>query len=429
MQLAKWQSEVAQHPSRFKTISAGRRSGKTYLSIREMCYHARKPNQNIFYITASYRQAKMIAWKLLKEKLLDLRWVKKINESELSITLKNLSTISLKGSESISALRGVSLSYVVIDECAIVDPELFATVIRPALADQRGGGMFISTPMGKSNWFYDLYNMEKELPSEWKSWSFTTLEGGFVDDAEIAQAKNEMTLRQFRQEFQASFEVTENRIASCFERDNNIKELPEGLDTRVIHVGGDFNVSPITACIFVQDKDTLYCVDEIQMDNSNTQEMADELKNRYPTSKIFFYPDSSGNQRRTSANGQTDHSILQNSGFILKTLRKHDAVRDRINSTNARFCSADGVRRLFISKTCKYTIESMEKYNFRDGTQVPEKGGKKDFSHQFDALSYCVAFLFPLRRDTVASTHPDRWGHQIGTSTSNIQQRNIQWQQ
>ena len=67
MQLAQWQSEVAHHPSRFKTISAGRRSGKTYLSIREMCYQARIPNQNIYYITASYRQAKTIAWKLLKE--------------------------------------------------------------------------------------------------------------------------------------------------------------------------------------------------------------------------------------------------------------------------------------------------------------------------------------------------------------------------
>lgn len=412
MQLATWQSEVAHTSHRFKTICAGRRSGKTYLSIREICYHARKPNQNIFYITASYRQAKMIAWKLLKEKLLDLRWIKKVNESELSITLKNNSLISLKGSENIDALRGVSLSYVVIDECADVDPELFQTIIRPALADQRGGAMFISTPKGKSNWFYDIYQMEEKLPEEWKSWTFTTKQAGFVDPEEIEQAKSEMSLKQFRQEFEASFETTEARVAWAYDREKNTQEMPDGLDTRVIHVGGDFNVSPITACVFVKDNDVLYCIDEIQMYNSNTQEMADELKNRYPTSKIFFYPDSSGNQRRTSANGQTDHSILQNSGFILKTLRKHDAIRDRINATNARFCSADGVRRLFISKTCKYTIESMEKYNFREGTQVPEKGGKQDFSHQFDALSYCVAFLFPLRRE-IAPAVPQRWGHSI----------------
>jgi len=412
MQLAKWQSEVAHDPHRFKTICAGRRSGKTYLSIREICYHARNPNQNIFYITSSYRQAKMIAWRLLKEKLLDLRWAKKINESELTILLKNQSTISLKGAENIDALRGVSLSYVVIDECADVDPELFNLIIRPALADQKGGAMFISTPKGKSNWFYDIYQMQEQLPTEWKSWTFTTAEAGFVDTDEIEQAKTEMSLKQFRQEFEASFETTEARVAWAFDRDKNIAELPEGLDTRVIHVGMDFNVAPVTACVFVRDNETMYCIDEIAMYNSNTQEMADELKNRYPSSKIFVYPDSSGAARKTSANGQTDHSILQNAGFILKTLRKHDAVRDRINATNARFCSADGVRRLYISKLCKYTIESMEKYNFREGTQVPEKGGKQDFSHQFDALSYCVAFLFPLRRE-VAPALPQRWGHNI----------------
>lgn len=415
MQLAKWQAEVAQNQSRYKCISAGRRSGKTYLSIREICYHARLPNQNIFYITASYRQAKMIAWKLLKEKLLELRWVKKINESELQITLKNESVISLKGAESIHSLRGISLSYCVIDECAIVDPDLFQEIIRPALADQKGGAMFISTPMGKSNWFYDIYNMQEKLPNEWKSWSFTTLEAGFVDPEEIEQARSEMSLKQFRQEFEASFETTEARVAYAFDREANIKELPQGLDYRTIHVGGDFNVSPITACVFVRDEETLYCVDEIQMHNSNTQEMADELKNRYPQSKIFFYPDPSGNQRRTSANGQTDHTILHNAGFIVKAPRKHDAIRDRINATNARFCSADGVRRLFISKSCKYTIESVEKYNYKEGTQVPDKGGKQDFSHQFDALSYCVAFLFPLRRE-VAPALPQRWGHNLTTN-------------
>lgn len=409
MQLAQWQSEVAQNQSRFKCISAGRRAGKTYLSIREICYRARIPKQNIFYITASYRQAKLIAWKLLKEKLLDLRWVKKINESELSITLKNESTISLKGSENIDALRGVSLSYVVIDECAIVDPELFQTIIRPALADQQGGGLFISTPRGKSNWFYDLYNMQEKLPNEWHSWSVTTLEAGFVDEEEIAQARNEMSLKQFKQEFEASFETTESRIAWAFNREHNIRELPEGLDTRTILLGCDFNVAPIAGCIFVQDKDNLYCIDEVQMWNSNTQELADEVKRRYPNSKIFAFPDPSGSSRKTVANGATDHTILQNAGFVVKSPRKHDAVRDRINATNARFCSADGERRLFISKSCKYTIESLEKYNFKENTQIPDKGGKQDFSHQFDALSYCVAYIFPLKRE-VAPAQPQRWG-------------------
>ena len=118
MKLSDPQRAIADDDSRFKVVVAGRRFGKTYLSMREICYRARIPNQEIFYITTSYRAAKMILWKPLKRRLQDLRWVKKINESELSILLKNGTTISLKGSEDPDKLRGVSLSYAVIDEAA-----------------------------------------------------------------------------------------------------------------------------------------------------------------------------------------------------------------------------------------------------------------------------------------------------------------------
>ena len=105
MQLSKIQSEVVRNKKRFTVISAGRRSGKTTLAIREMCHQATQPNQNIWYVTSSYRSAKMIAFKQLKEVLLDLNWVEKINESELMVTLKNGSQISLKGSENLCDRR------------------------------------------------------------------------------------------------------------------------------------------------------------------------------------------------------------------------------------------------------------------------------------------------------------------------------------
>ncbi len=87
-------------------------------------------------------------------------------------------------------------------------------------------------------------------------------------------------------------------------------------------------------------------------------------------------------------------------------------MRDRINAINARFCSADGVRHLFISKKCKYTIESLDKYCFKEGTQIPDKDS--GFDHQFDALSYAVAYLHPLKRDQdQMEKKPQWWRHQV----------------
>lgn len=409
MKLSPPQQTVANDSSRFKVVVAGRRFGKTFLSMREICYRARIPNQEIFYITTSYRAAKMILWKPLKRRLIDLRWASKVNESELSILLKNGSTISLKGSEDPDKLRGVSLSYAVIDEAAECNLEsLWGEVIRPALADQQGGALFIGTPKGKSNAFYDLYQMAKET-ANWNAFQYTTLDGGFVTAEEIEAAKQDMSARQFNQEFLATFETYENRVAWAYDAEQNLAPNTQ-YNTDIIHIGMDFNVNPIVATIGVQHRESLTIVDEIVIPQSNTTEMIEEIKTRYPKSKVFVYPDPAGAARKTSANGHTDHTLLSNAGFIVKAPRKHDPVRDRINATNARLRSADGVSHLKVVKGAKYTRESLDKHTFKTGTQTPDKDSGYD--HMFDALSYMVAYLWPIRRDIVQSA-PQRWGHQI----------------
>lgn len=413
MPLSDTQKEVATCDKRFRVIIAGRRWGKTTLAIREMCKVAKEPNKDVYYISPSYRMSKTIIFKRLKKKLLDLRWVKKINETNLEFYLKNGSTIALKGADNPDSLRGVSLSAAVFDEFAFMDPDVWDTVIRPALADQQGPALFITTPIGKSNWAYDMYLMQEEHPEQWKSFTYTTLQGGFVAESEIEAAKAEMSEQQFKQEFEASFVTASNLVAWAFSREHNIKRL-EQPSLHTIHVGMDFNVSPATAAIFVQDGQEMYQIDELYMLNANTNDVASELRRRYPQSKIVCYPDPSGRQRRSSAGGQTDFTILQNSGFTVLAPNRHNPIKDRINSYNAQLCTATGVRRLFIDPKCKYTIESLEKYSFKPGTMVPDKpGGEHDFSHMFDAASYCIDYLKPLRRDRDTTPQPQRWGHKI----------------
>lgn len=414
MALSPTQQTVADNNKRFRVVIAGRRWGKTTLAIREMCKVARQPNKDVYYISPSYRMSRTIIFKRLKQKLLDLRWVKKINETNLEFYLKNGSTIALKGADNPDSLRGVSLSAAVFDEFAFMDSEVWDTVIRPALADQQGSALFITTPVGRSNWAWDLYCMQERHPEQWASFTYTTLQGGFVPPEEIEAARAEMSEQQFKQEFEASFVTASNLVAWAFSREHNVRHL-DNPSLQTIHVGMDFNVTPATAAIFVHNGKDLYQIDEILMHNSNTNEIASELRRRYPTSQIVCYPDPSGRQRRSSAGGQTDFTILQNSGFTVLAPTRHNPVRDRINSFNAQLCTGTGVRSLFIDPKCKYTIESLEKYDFKPGTQVPNKpGGEHDFSHMFDAASYCIDYLKPIKRVRTESTQPQRWGHKIG---------------
>lgn len=408
MRLTKPQQTIAKDPHRFRVVISGRRFGKTYLSVRELCWFARIPNQQILYAAPSYRMAKGIAWDRLKARLIELRWVKKINESDLTIILVNGTKISLAGLESYDSWRGREFNFIVIDEFAMVDSRAWTEVLRATLSNTLGHALFISTPTGKSNWAYDMFVRHTDDPLHWSSHQYTSLEGGNIPESEILQARQDLDERTFKQEYEASFEDFVGRIAWAFDRDQNLRHL-DNPDTRILHLGIDFNVSPITCAVHVQQGETLYQIDEIVMQSSNTQELCDEIQARYPQSKIFAYPDPAGNQRKTSAGGNTDINILANAGFIVKAPRRHNLVKDRINSYNSRLCSADGVRHLYIDPRCKRTIESLEKFCYKEGTQQPDKNG---YDHMFDAASYCVDFLFPITKERESDPYaPTTWQH------------------
>jgi PBSX family phage terminase large subunit len=410
MPLSLAQQKVANDSHRFRVVIAGRRFGKTHLAIRELCYHARIPDQEVWYVAPSYKMAKQIVFKKLKNKLQDLNWVTKVNETEMLFTLKNGSTIALKGADNYDSLRGVGLNFIVLDEFADISEEAWFETLRPTLSDKAGKALFIGTPKGTSNWSYDVYLNSDEDPATWSSHQYTTIEGGNVPESEIEQARKDLDERTFRQEYMATFETFTGRIYYAFDRKQSV--VQRDYNTDVIYVGMDFNIDPMSATIAVREGDNLYVIDEIRMFSSNTQEAVDEIKSRYPTSKVWCYPDPAGAQRKTSAGGTTDITILQNAGFVVKYPRSHTPVRDRINAVNSRLCDSTGVRRLFVNSTCKYTIEGLERQTYKEGTSQPDKDGGYD--HMNDALGYMVDYLFPITREREVDLYaPKRYTHAI----------------
>jgi hypothetical protein len=155
----------------------------------------------------------------------------------------------------------------------------------------------------------------------------------------------------------------------------------------------------------------LQAIDEITIYNSNTNEMVDEIRNRYPANPINFYPDPAGTQRKSSANGNTDIKILENAGFRVFYHRAHPLVKDRINAANSLFHQrTDNTTRFHIDPKCKYTIKSLRGFCFKEGTQVPDKDSGLD--HHFDALTYCIEYLFPVQREQGPQV-ARRFGHAL----------------
>jgi hypothetical protein len=290
----------------------------------------------------------------------------------------------------------------VLDEFADMRKEAWFEVIRPSLSDRQGGALFIGTPKGR-NHFYDLYGKGLDDDEGWKSYQYTTIQGGNVPPDEIASARSDLDERTFQQEYEAAFVSYQGIIYYGFKREESVRRHTD--DRHVIHVGMDFNLDPMSAVLMTRKGDTLHIFDEIVMFGSNTDEMVAELRERYGNGTIVIYPDPASRQRKTSAGGRTDLSILQNAGFEVRVRNSHAAVRDRINAVNSRLLSNDGQRRLYVDPKCKKVIESLERHTYKEGTSQPEKDG---FDHMNDALGYAVEYLFPIRKAN-APQAPQRW--------------------
>tara|TARA_R100000808_G_scaffold24867_1_gene58915 strand:- start:2952 stop:4169 length:1218 start_codon:yes stop_codon:yes gene_type:complete len=404
MPLTAPQKKVIKDDARFRVLITGRRFGKTYLAINELAKFASQPNKKVWYVAPSYRQAKAICWSVLKEKMIQHKWVKSINHSDLTITLKNNSQITLRGSDNENSLRGVGLHGLVMDEFADISKETWYEVLRPTLSDTKGHALFCGSPRGFGNWSYELYKMG-ETNKDWKSFQYTTLEGEQVSEDEIEQAKQDLDLRTFQQEYEATFVNYSGMIYYNFSRDKNIVEK-YSKNSGILHIGLDFNVDPMSAVVCVIENDRIFVIDEIQIYSSNTNEMSDEIKTRYKNKQIVVYPDPSARQRKTSAGGMTDLAILKNSGFDVRCKNTAPLVRDRINAVNSKLKNVNGKSSLFIVKSCKNAIKSIERQIYKEGTHIPDKNSGYD--HMNDALGYLVEYNFPLKRN-FAPSHPKRW--------------------
>ena len=399
------QGEVFSATNRFRVLVAGRRFGKSYLACIELLKAAlERPGETYFYCAPTYRMAKDIAWKTLK-KIIPNTLVRSKNETELRMELVNDSTIELKGTENAAALRGRSLSGVVLDEAAFMEAEVWFEVLRPALADKQGWALFISTPEGTASWFYDLWcYVDEDTTGDWKRWCFTTIQGGNVPTEEVEAARAQLDPRTFRQEFEASFENLSGLVAISFS-DANISKDVRDLPILPLLLGVDFNVDPMSGICAVKKGDELWVFDEIIMTGgATTWDFAEEVINRYGVERrIVACPDPTGGARKTAGVGATDHSILRKSGFNVSTPRSPWKIRDKVTAVNTALLDASGARRCKIHPRCRELIKALRTLTYSPGTSLPNKNLGVD--HAFDAFGYLCLQTFNLAKpETIGKT-------------------------
>ena len=395
---------------RFRVLVAGRRFGKTFLALVELCQAAWSPGKLVWYVAPTYKQAKRIAWKPLKQ-MTRPYWASIPNETDLRIELVSGGTICLRGADNYDSLRGDGLDFLILDEYASIAREAWTEVLRPALADKLGRALFIGTPHG-FNHFYELVESAETHP-DWKAFHFTSAEGGNIPPGELESASKEMDRRTYEQEFEAKFaNLGVGRVYYAFERVNNVRNLK--FNARFpLAWALDFNIYSCAVLVQVVNG-VVGVLEEMIIPDSSTPAACEEFLRRTEKWNLGFpmhldvYGDASGNQRRSSA-PSTDWQLIRE--FFARypdrfrvtyhVHLKNPQVKDRVNCVNARLENYAGQHRLFVDRNCRHLIRDLEQVSWKAdpyGNLLADLN-KSDptRTHVSDALGYLIAHEFPLQ--------------------------------
>lgn len=166
-----------------------------------------------------------------------------------------------------------------------------------------------------------------------------------------------------------------------------------------LHVGMDFNVGNMAACINVKRPGGYHCVDEIKK-GLDTPAILRTLEERYPDHSITIYPDASGASKSSKSASESDFSLIREAGHRIKANSTNPRVRGRVLAVNKAL--ETGAWRVNALR-CPETAKCLEQQAYDDNGEPDKKSGH---DHQNDAFGYPVAFIMPVKRPSFSPSIP-----------------------
>lgn len=406
------QLQVFKDSSRFIVVVAGRRFGKTTLALIDIIASALANfKSRVWYIAPTYRQAEMIAWKMLLD-MIPPEIVKNKNEARLTLELLNKSEISLKGADNEDSLRGAGLDFVVLDEYAQMKSNVWQEIIRPMLTDTKGRALFIGTPKGK-NRLWEQYIKGQRKEDGYSSYLFKTIDNPYIDPKEIEEAKSQLNERYFRQEYEASFEDYTGIIYPEFNQKIHLINdayLPSiyqrigAIDTAITGTTGVLKAA-------IDEDGNMFIYQEYYKQNKRASEVAEDIKEEGV--RWFIDPEA---HKKQIKQGEELYSLADEyNDYGIHTDNAQKDVYAGINRVAEYFKQG----KIKIFKSCKNLITELERYHWSEEREtlsgMTEPKPFKANDHLCDCLRYII---FSRPKDSVIKIEEkinpnSAWGQHI----------------
>lgn len=395
---------------RFPLVPAGRRSGKTERFKRFLVKQAFAYSGMYFAAAPTHAQAKKIFWDDLKLFTLSCMHSRRPSESDLIIYLDNGSEIHVIGLDKPQRIEGIPWTGGGIDEFADIKPDAWEAnilpalnIVNPTMPDYRAWCWLLGVPDGL-NHYYDLC-MQAESGEDpnfrvfhWKS--------AEILPADVMDAmKRAMSAKQFKQEFEASFETASGRIYEDYSKANTTNAVIEPHEQLMwMH---DQNFTPLSSAVGVRRNNgkDLYLLDEIVLISAVSKQAAIEFVDKFKDHQnkhVLIYGDPAGKagEKHGHASDYTDiEGVLKANGwrYTRKVKAAHPAIKDRQNAVRAKIMTAAGDVSLFVNPTkAPWCHKGLSTVQLQTGSSFQEDQ-KNDYQHITTAIGYCVDVEWPAK--------------------------------
>jgi hypothetical protein len=391
---------------RFPLVPAGRRSGKTERFKRFLVKQAVRVPGLYFAAAPTHDQAKKIFWEDLKAFSLSAAHMRRPSESERIIYFDNGSEIHVIGLDKPQRIEGAPWKGGGIDEFADIKEGAWESNILPALntvnpqdPDYRAFCWLLGVPEGL-NHYYDLCERaENGDDPNFKVFHWKSAE--ILPPDVIEAAKRAMSPRQFRQEFEASFETASGRIYEDYGKDNHTDAVIEPHERLCWY--HDFNYTPLSSGIGVIRDKAVYCLEEIILTSAVARQSALEFVDRYKghkNRKVAIYGDPSGRagEKHGHASDYTEiEAVLRDHGWTFERRVKPstESIKDGQNAVRAKIRNAADEISLYVNpRTAPWTHKSLATGQLKQGSTFLEEDS--DYQHIGTAVRYWLDYEFPV---------------------------------
>lgn len=388
LSLTPCQKAIFEHVSRYKIIRAGRKFGKTTYALYQALKWLGPPGSRVWFLTSTYKQGKLIAWADFKRLIPSDAMKKKPNDTDLTITLKNGSELSVLGTDDMDSLRGPAPDGAIFEEAALHKPEVWHEVIRPNLVPKKAPALFISTPKG-FNWFKDLEDSARlsilQGGDEWSVWHHTIYDNPTLDRNEIEQARRDCDNEAvWRQEYLAEYEASVGRVFASFSDDRHMGSVLHPVSipaSRAI----DWGMRDDTACLWgYVENGTLKVYREYSDNNLSATAQAQIIQNKTGIGEDI--------QRNIIGHDAAKQDATMR-GLTVQWHFGNAGIRPLRVSSKDKKSSRAGIQqlvtenRLLIDKSCVKLRKQLLAYEWKDTVMERTEDGNDDL---VDALHYLV---------------------------------------